>query len=604
MQQRIFYILVTGCLLLAHPAHALIWPLSVFFDPSVVDYDVTFTNIEDELVEDYTLETYAREAIDPKNPPQDAESLRIVSGVMADRVRKKLISEAYYDATVSAFLKTEDDEGETTKPEMVFSVVTGQRYKIVESEIKWKSDPLALNTEDIFLKKNVPATSENVLENKNNLETALEEEFCLLSYTVEPRLVLDKLDGAAKLRYRIEHGGRADFGALSFTGDDGISEEILMKSISWKQGECFSQKKLDKAQTSLLQTQLIASANIEVAETPNEQGEVPVTIDITERPHRTITAGTSFGTDEGIAVKTGWEHRNFTGNADRLNVDARWSQLNAQLSTRYTIPYFLRDDQNFSLAGTIERQTTDTFDSLSASVLADIDRNINEYLVVGAGGGFRFSSVEEDGEPTENYGLLYFPVYAQWDSRDSSVDSRKGLYARASVSPYVDVTGQDVAFTKLEGEAKTYLTQEKWKWKPTLALRALYGQINGADVNDVPADLRFYSGGGGSVRGYNFRAIGPIDDEGNPEGGTILTELTSELRLRFTDTIGGVAFVDAGTVYNAEAPDFSEDLFLSAGLGARYYSPIGPIRFDVGVPLDEVEDDTPFGVYISIGQAF
>lgn len=602
MRYMIMSFFTVSTVLCAAPAYAYIWPLSLFLDPPVVDYDITFTTIDADLVEDYNLETYAREAIDPKNPPQDAESLRIISGVMADRVRKKLISEAYYDATVSAYLKQKDDDNAT--PEMVFSVLSGQRYKIVQTEIKWKSDPLPLQTDDVFLKRDVPATSENVLENKDNLIATLESDFCLLSYNVEPKLLLSKLDGEALLRYRVEHGGSANFGALTFTGDEGISNDILMKSISWKQGECFSQKKLDKAQTSLLQTQLIASANINVAQDTNAEGEVPVTIDITERPHRTITAGASFGTDEGIALKTGWEHRNLTGDADRLSVDARWSQLNAQLSSRYTVPYFLRDDQNFSLVGTIEQQTTDSFDSLSAAVLADIDRNINKNLVVGVGGGFRFSSVEEDGEPTEEFGLIYLPVYAQWDSRDSSVDSRKGIYGRASIAPYVDVTGQNVNFTKLEAEAKTYFTKETWTWKPTLALRALYGQINGADTDDVPADLRFYSGGGGSVRGYNFRAIGPVDEDGDPDGGTILTELTSELRLRFTDTIGGVAFVDAGTVYNAETPDFSEDLFFAAGLGARYYSPIGPIRFDIGVPLDDVEDDTPFGVYISIGQAF
>jgi translocation and assembly module TamA len=602
MKQQIIYVLMAIIMMFhAQAARAYVWPLSMIFNPKVMDYQVSFENIDATLATELNLETLAREATDPKNPPQDAESLRIVSGVMSDRVRAKLAATGYYDAAVRAYLK---DTAEDDTPHLIFHVTEGKAYSIVQQEIKWKSAPLTLDEKIASLILPAPATSVVVLDHKDSLEKHLEKEFCLLSYAVEPKLLLSKQDGEALLRTNITHGGSANFGDISFTGDDSISKDILMKSVSWKQGECFSQQKLDKAQTSLLQTQLIASANVSVAEQANAEGEVPVTINIKERPHRTVTAGSSFGTDQGVGVSAGWEHRNFTGKADRLKVDALWSQLNAQLIGRYTIPYFMRDDQNFSLAGTIGQETTDTFDATYASILANIDRSIGKYLIVGAGGGFRYSSVKEQGLPTEQYGLLFFPVYTQWDSRDSATDSRKGIYARASIAPYRDMTGQDVAFTQFQGEAKTYLTEEEWLWQPTLALRAVYGQINGADTQDVPADLRFYSGGGGSVRGYNFRAIGPIDNEGNPSGGTILTELTSEIRVRFTDTIGAVAFLDAGTVYNATAPDFSEDLFMAAGLGARYYSPIGPIRFDVGIPLDDVQDATPFGVYISIGQAF
>jgi len=147
------------------------------------------------------------------------------------------------------------------------------------------------------------------------------------------------------------------------------------------------------------------------------------------------------------------------------------------------------------------------------------------------------------------------------------------------------------------------VTAKTWFWKPTLALRGSFGHITGASTEDVPADLRFYTGGGGSVRGYNYRAIGP-QDNGEPEGGTILTELSSELRLRFTEEVGAVLFMDAGTVYEGTTPSLDEELFYGIGTGLRYYSPIGPLRLDVGVPLNEVEDDTEFGVYISIGQAF
>ena len=71
-----------------------------------------------------------------------------------------------------------------------------------------------------------------------------------------------------------------------------------------------------------------------------------------------------------------------------------------------------------------------------------------------------------------------------------------------------------------------------------------------------------------------------------------------------TETIGGVAFLDAGTAYEAAFPDFDEDLRLGTGVGVRYFTPIGPLRLDVAVPLNRRDVDDAFQLYISIGQAF
>jgi len=121
---------------------------------------------------------------------------------------------------------------------------------------------------------------------------------------------------------------------------------------------------------------------------------------------------------------------------------------------------------------------------------------------------------------------------------------------------------------------------------------------------DVPADERFYAGGGGSIRGYSYQSVGPLSG-GDPVGGRSLLELSTELRLRLGERFGFVGFLDGGSAFGAAFPDFDEELLWGTGLGFRYFTAVGPLRLDFAVPLDRRHGiDDAFQVYISLGQAF
>jgi translocation and assembly module TamA len=125
----------------------------------------------------------------------------------------------------------------------------------------------------------------------------------------------------------------------------------------------------------------------------------------------------------------------------------------------------------------------------------------------------------------------------------------------------------------------------------------------GAEQANVPRHQRFYAGGGGSVRGYDYQSIGPRDQFNRPSGGASLMEASLEWRQRVWGDIGAVAFVDAGSVGTGTSPDTS-NLRVGAGAGLRYYTPIGPVRVDVAVPLVKQRDNSAFGLYVGIGQSF
>ena len=126
----------------------------------------------------------------------------------------------------------------------------------------------------------------------------------------------------------------------------------------------------------------------------------------------------------------------------------------------------------------------------------------------------------------------------------------------------------------------------------------------GAPRDRIPADERFYAGGGGSIRGYSYQSVGPLVG-GEPLGGRSLLELSLELRFKMTESIGVVTFLDGGNTFESEFPDFSESLVWGTGVGLRFYTSFGPFRLDVGFPLDRRDEiDDAFQVYLSIGQAF
>ena len=130
------------------------------------------------------------------------------------------------------------------------------------------------------------------------------------------------------------------------------------------------------------------------------------------------------------------------------------------------------------------------------------------------------------------------------------------------------------------------------------------GSIVGADSAAIPADERFYAGGGGSIRGYAYQSVAPLKD-GVPVGGNYLLELSFELRLKLSDRFGLVAFLDGGNAFTSPEPNFSQGLLWGTGIGLRYYSPIGPFRLDIGFPLDRRPAlDDHFQVFVSLGQAF
>ncbi|RUZ98437.1 outer membrane protein assembly factor, partial [Mesorhizobium sp. M7A.F.Ca.CA.002.05.1.1] len=242
----------------------------------------------------------------------------------------------------------------------------------------------------------------------------------------------------------------------------------------------------------------------------------------------------------------------------------------------------------------------DAYDHFSVKGSTGLSYELTKKQTVSAEVALDYSRIH-DAFGKHKYLIASIPLQYVYDNRDNRLNPTSGFRVLAYAEPSYDILS-GAAFLKLRGEGSAYQSLDSAS-KFVLAERVAIGSIVGTSLEHVPADRRFYSGGGGSVRGYAYQGIGPKDFTGQPIGGLSFFETSVEMRIAITDTIGIVPFVDAGTVSTKSAPDFS-DVKVGAGVGLRYVTPFGPLRIDAAVPLNRDPGDPHFGIYAGIGQAF
>ena len=331
-----------------------------------------------------------------------------------------------------------------------------------------------------------------------------------------------------------------------------------------------------------------------------------MTLIVAERPRRVIGFGADFNTSEGFGARVRWTHRNLFGRAESLHLQAevgrigknRIGDLDYDVNLRYQAPDFLTRDQTLRAEVSGGRENPEAYRREAVAAFIGLDRRLSDTLEVSAGIKGERSKLDDfiDNEPLD---FVSLPAGLRLDTSDDLLDPTSGYRVSLDLTPYF----VDRTFLHTSVAASAFHDVRE-NGELVLAGRVRLGSIAGEELLAVPSDKRFFSGGGGSVRGYAFQAIGPRAPDGRPRGGRSLFELGLEGRVRITDTIGAVPFLEGGQVFEEELPSFKENLQFGAGLGLRYFTPIGPLRLDVAFPIDKREDDDAFQLYISIGQAF
>jgi translocation and assembly module TamA len=566
-----------------------------------VDYNLDIDTDSDDalrgLLEDVSV---LRSRMD--RPPASLASLDARIDEDLGRFQEVLRSKGYYDAQVSKTIDVNVDPVAVT-----IDIRTGPIFKLTAFEIVY--DPsqaigdIPRRPSDLELEIGQAAAATPLVDAERMLLKRLGENGYPHAEITEKRYIADRDKQAVSATLKLRTGPLTKFGELRITGLEAVEEDYIQRIADWEPGTLYDSREVSRVRSALVNTQLFSSVSLQRADVTSANPAQPVEFVVEEGPPRTVGVGATFASDEeGFGGAAFWEHRNLFGRGERLRISASGSEIRQEVEFNARKPHLFRLDQALIAEAALLRETSDAFDELTASGFLGIQRVIPDHWTVSVGPTMFLSQVEQQSE-TDDFLLAGMRGSVVYDNRDDALDPTKGIRASVTATPYISLAFTETQFLSTQGTLAGYMPVADDD-RVVLAARTRVGSIVGDNRFEVPANLRFYAGGGGSVRGYEFRTIGPLDSDDDPEGALSVVEINTEARIKIVDQFGIVAFLDGGQGFEDELPQFEDEFLWAAGFGLRYYSDFGPFRFDMGFPLNPRDRDDFFQFYVSVGQAF
>jgi len=529
----------------------------------------------------------------------------------------KLYEEARYGGVVSIFIGgkrletmsfTEQVTPDAGKIAVTITVSPGPVFTFGRVNVRG-GDPRQAAS-DAGLVRGEFASSRTVLAAETALVRAWQKEGHPYAAISGRKVVADHPTRTVDVSISVDPGPVVRLGRTIVVGAKDVDADFLARQAEIPEGEIYSPDILEKSRKNLAKLDALASVSVRVAEEPGPDGVAPVIVDVSERKFRTIGAGATYSSTEGAGAEAYWMHRNLLGEAETLKLEAQigrvfeashWDQYDASFSVLFGKPGIWGPDTRLDMRAVVLQEDPDPYYRRGVVLESIISREMNDYLTLTWGLSYDWARTD-DAFGWHDYSTLSVPLIAKYDSRDNVLDPTSGIFARVIGEPQFELTSNSLFF-KGDSELRLYRALDE-DGRFVLAARGLAGSIFGADIVEIPPHRRFYAGGAGSVRGYAYLNVGPRIDGYGATGGLARVEGSLEARIKVTETIGLVPFVDAGLV--TEDSDFSGDqeFAVGVGLGLRYFTSVGPLRLDLAVPLEPRSSDPEFAVYVGIGQAF
>jgi translocation and assembly module TamA len=401
-------------------------------------------------------------------------------------------------------------------------------------------------------------------------------------------------------------------GPVHFSGTDKVDTTYLQRRVPYKEGDPYDPGKVNALRDKLTSLGTFSVVRVKPATALDANGQLPIDVELQDRPLRTIGFGLGYETILGFSVNGYWQHRNLFGEAESLRLSAEVNRigygaipgdLGYAFKADFKKPDWWLSGQDGLASAVASRDVFPAYTRRGVFLNLGIDRTIDPHWRVKVGLSGEVEEITRYGLAND-YTLIGLPMQATLNQADSEVDATQGYRLMLNVTPYADLRNNSglFAITRLTGTGYLNISGDG---RSVLAGRASFGTIPGGVTSNIPFDKLFYAGGGGSVRGFAYQYAGPRDAFGNPLGGASVVESSIEFRQRIGKSFGVVAFVDAGAAYLDNWPNFSQFApRVGTGVGVRYYTSFGPARLDFGIPLNPQQNDPPFGIYVSIGQAF
>lgn len=446
---------------------------------------------------------------------------------------------------------------------------------------------------------------------------------------VDVSVDVDSTANRADVNIVITPNSAAYFTEFEVEGDISVPERIVTRQTDIKPGDMYSSDKIQSAQRSLFNHHLFRFATITLPEQPKDS-TLSALIRIREYKPRTVEISAGVGREEIVRGQVSWQHRNINGYGHRFGVDSRASFIEQRLSTNYLIPYTINaKSSNISSIFGVHRlePSFELFQAgFNTSLIYRFERNKTASL------SYEYSFNEELSRDQgielpsffTNYNvssITFSGYYSEGFSR-----SQQGWVVQPSIELSGTFTEGSFTFQKFNIDVRRYTPLTS---TTTFAARINTGTIFYEENESLPSNIRFFTGGTNSVRGWSRQSLGPslplFDDDGTfreyvAVGGRTSFTFNAEIRQdldALIPNLGIAAFLDGGQVWRNFQSIDERVIQYGAGGGFRYQSPIGPVRIDIAYKLNPSDVDlniyegqdfgSPMdriGIHFSIGQAF
>jgi translocation and assembly module TamA len=527
---------------------------------------------------------------------------------LAVRLMKSL---GYYDGTAVSTI--EPIPSDATRLRAIVSATPGKQYKLGTITVQAQpTTPPGLVQSQLPFKVGDPIEANRVQGAEANVALILPQQGYPFVKVGQRDILLDDLAGTGDYTLPVDTGPRSSFGTFTTEGRLAFGAEHVSVLTRFKPGQLYDNRLTDDLRAALVATGLFQTVSVEPVRTgninPDGTEQVNLLIEQERGKQRSLAASAGYSTGQGAQITASFTNRNLWSPEGALILTAIGGTQEQGASATFRRSNAGRRDKTVTLTASADRTNYDAYNALTTTLSGKISYDSTPLWQKKFTYAYGFELVGTN-ESVYDFALgdrrrgTYFiaalPLQAVFDRSDSLLNPTKGYRIKLSVSPETSVRGSVHPYVRSIIEADKY---QPIGSSIVLAGRIRAGSIDGIDRDDLAPSRRDYGGGGGSVRGYGYQRLGPLDPQGNPVGGRSFNEFSLEARYRFGN-YGIVPFFDGGNAYESSLPKGS-DLRYGAGIGGRVYTNFGPLRIDVATPLNPRKGDGKVALYISIGQAF
>lgn len=432
---------------------------------------------------------------------------------------------------------------------------------------------------------------------------------------------IDEEEKTVGLTLFVEPGDRVYVRRINFHGNFKTRDVVLRREMRQMEGGWYATTKVNRSKIRLQRLPFIESVNIQTNKVPGATDQVDLDVTVSERFSGSFTIGGAFTQSEGLAFNMGISQDNFLNSGKRMSVTLNKSSVNDIISFSYTNPYYTIDGVSRGL--NLFYRNTDAAAANVSNFAADrygvsVEYGVplTEYDFSNLSVGFENTSlllgdnvasqisdfVDKNGDA---YDYLIINAGVSHDTRNKTIFADRGNIQKFDIR--ATLPGGDLEFYKIGYRNQTYFPLTK-RLTGSLEGRINYGDSYG-DTTELPFFEHYYAGGTRTVRGYKNNSLGPVDSFGDPYGGNLRVLGSAELifPVPFAPEMKSFrmsAFVDAGNVFADKNAFDVKDIRASAGVGAIWLSPVGPLTFSLSTALNDKPEDETETFQFDIGAGF